>query len=323
MYGDTPSSSPLPHSTPPVPVPLPSSDPLSPSDPLISSSHPPSPSSHPPSPSAPILSIVIPAYNEEDNVEKMVHDLSAVLGPMGHEHEIIFVNDGSTDATLPRLLGMIPSFPAVRVIDLACNSGQTAATLAGFHHATGGIVITMDGDLQHYPEDIPKMVDAIESGYHCIGSWRYDRSHERFGKRVPSKISNILALHLTGTRIHDFGSGFKAYRIECVRDLELYGSFHRYIPAIIRHRGYRVSEIRIHWRERYGGKTKYGSSRLLKGLRDLLYISITTRFRRVPGSRFLAGLMVKVNYDGGRPTYTVRELYNFPQGHTPGKQGGK
>ena len=257
------------------------------------------------------LSIVIPAYNEEENVGKLAHDLVAVLSTTGREYEIIFINDGSTDSTLAKLEGLIPSIPNIRVIDLLHNAGQTAATLAGFHNSSNQVIVSMDSDLQHYPEDIPKIVQALESGYDCIGSWRYDRKNERIGKRLPSKISNILAYHLTGTHIHDFGSGFKAYRNECVHDIELFGSFHRYIPAIIQDRGYRVSEIRIDWRERYGGKTKYGSSRLLKGLRDLFYIALTTRFKRVPGSCFLAQLMVKVNYDGGRPTYAVRKLINF------------
>jgi glycosyltransferase involved in cell wall biosynthesis len=258
------------------------------------------------------IAVVIPSFNEEDNVEKLSHDLLDVLSGMGRQFEIIFVNDGSTDRTLPLLEGLISDHPEIRVIDLEFNAGQTAATLAGFHNATGDIIVSMDSDLQHFPEDIPKIVQAVETGFDCIGSWRYDRKTERFGKRFPSKVSNILAYHLTGTHIHDFGSGFKAYRRECVKDIQLYGSFHRYIPAIIRDRGFTVSEIRIDWRERYGGKTKYGSSRILKGLRDLFFISITTRFKRVPGTQFLAKLMLKVNYDGGRPTYIVRNKINFP-----------
>lgn len=264
------------------------------------------------SPDTPAISIVIPAYNEVENVEKLAMDIRNVLAPLPNHFEIIFVNDGSTDGTLERLKETIVLVPEMKIIDLRENSGQTAATLAGFHNAGGDVVVTMDGDLQHYPEDIPVIVEKLLSGYDCIGSWRYDRKDERFGKRIPSRISNILAYYLTGTHIHDFGSGFKAYRAECVRDITLYGSFHRYIPAIIQDRGYRVSQIRIDWRERYGGKTKYGSSRLIKGLRDLLYIAVTTRFKQVPGAKFLAGLMVKVNYDAGRPTYEIAQRINFP-----------
>ncbi len=261
--------------------------------------------------SPPSVSIVIPAFNEVENVEKLAKDINEVLAPAFDIFEIIFVNDGSTDDTLQLLESLIPAIPELRIIDLAENAGQTAATLAGFHNASGDILVSMDSDLQHFPEDIPIIVTELLSGYDCVGSWRFDRKTERIGKRIPSKISNILAFHLTGTHIHDFGSGFKAYRRECVSDIQLYGSFHRYIPAIIRDRGYRVGEIRIEWRERYGGKTKYGTSRIIKGLRDLFYISITTRFKQIPGSRLLAKLMVKVNYDAGRPTYVVKKKINF------------
>lgn len=255
--------------------------------------------------------MVIPAYNEEENVEILAGELKKVLDGMGRPFEIIFVNDGSTDGTLGRLLSLKKEIPELKVIELAENSGQTAATLAGFRNASGKIIVTMDSDLQHYPEDIPRIVEKIEEGYDSVGSWRYDRKKERFGKRVPSKISNILAYHLTGTHIHDFGSGFKAYKRECVEGLTLYGSFHRYIPAIVKDRGFKVGEIRIEWRERYGGKTKYGNSRLVKGMRDLIFISLSTRFKRWPLARLITRLMIKVNYDGGRPIYSIKKRYGF------------
>jgi len=261
--------------------------------------------------STPSISVVIPAYNELENVEKLTRDLNKVLEGMGNPYEIIFVNDSSTDGTLEKLLSLCEEFPYLKIIDLRENSGQTAATLAGFHNAENDIIVTMDSDLQHFPEDIPRIVGKITDGFDCVGSWRFDRKHERFGKRVPSKISNILAYHLTGTHIHDFGSGFKAYRRKCVEEIQLFGSFHRYIPAIVRDRGFEVGEIRIEWRERFGGKTKYGSSRLIKGLRDLFFISITTRLKRVPCMELLANLMIKINYDSGRPIYRVNRRFGF------------
>ena len=259
----------------------------------------------------PSISIVIPAYNEMENVEKLSRKLEMVLKEMGCPFEILFVNDGSRDRTLERLIFLMKEIPELKIIDLKENYGQTPATLAGFRDASGEIIITMDSDLQHYPGDIPRMVRKLVQGYDCVGSWRYDRRKERFGKRMPSGVSNFLAKHLTGTHIHDFGSGFKAYRRECVQDIELYGSFHRYIPAIVRDRGFKVGEIRIDWRERIGGKTKYGASRLIKGMRDLFFISLTTRFKRYLGTGLIARLMIKVNYDGGRPTYTIKKKYGF------------
>lgn len=259
----------------------------------------------------PYISMVIPVYNEEANVEVLAKELKRVLDDMGKFFEIIFVDDGSTDSTLARLLMLRKDIPELKVIELMKNSGQTAATLAGFRNSSGDIIVTMDGDLQHYPEDIPRIVKMVEDGYDCVGSWRYDRKNERFGKRIPSKISNFLAYHLTGTHIHDFGSGFKAYRKECVDGLILYGSFHRYIPALVKDKGFKVGEIRIQWRERYGGKTKYGSSRLVKGMRDLIFISLSTRFKGLPLARFITRLMLKVNYDGGRPIYRIKKKYGF------------
>lgn len=258
-----------------------------------------------------MISLVIPAFNEEENVEILSRALNKILIDMRNPFEIIFVNDGSTDETVNILQALRTEIPEIKIIDLLENSGQTAATLAGFENATGDIIITMDSDLQHYPEDIPAMINKLDEGSDCVGSWRYDRKTEKFGKRFPSKISNILAFWLTGTKIHDFGSGFKAYKSECVKGLQLYGSFHRYIPAIVQDNGFNVSEIRIEWRERYGGKTKYGTSRLIKGIRDLIFIALTTRFKKIPGTKFLKNLMIKVNYDHGRPTYEVKERIGF------------
>ena len=255
------------------------------------------------------ISVVIPAFNEVENVEKLSLELQVVLDGIGSDYEIIFVNDGSNDGTLEKLHSLKERIDQLIIVDLVENSGQTAATLAGFHNSSKDIIVSMDSDLQHYPEDIPAIVNEVKRGYDCVGSWRYDRTTERFGKRFPSKISNILAYHLTGTHIHDFGSGFKAYRRECVETIQLYGSFHRYIPAIVKDQGYTVNEIRIEWRERYGGKTKYGSSRLIKGLRDLFFISLTTRFKSFPGASLLAKLMIKINYDGGKMIYQIRKVY--------------
>lgn len=258
-----------------------------------------------------MISLVIPAFNEEENVEKLSRDLNNVLIELGDPFEIIFVNDGSKDNTMNILKKIRTEISQIKILDLLSNSGQTAATLAGFENSSGDIIITMDSDLQHYPEDIPAMIAKLDEGWDCVGSWRYDRKSEKFGKRFPSKISNILAFWLTGTMIHDFGSGFKAYRSECVKGLQLYGSFHRYIPAIVQDNGFTVSEIRIEWRERYGGKTKYGTSRLIKGIRDLIFIALSTRFKRVPGTKFLRNLMIKVNYDHGRPTFKVKDRIGF------------
>jgi glycosyltransferase involved in cell wall biosynthesis len=194
---------------------------------------------------------------------------------------------------------------------LAYNSGQTAGTLAGIRNSTGDAVITMDADLQHHPQDIPKVLELLNKGHAVVSSWRYDRADEPAGKRIPSRISNSLARLMTGVPAHDFGSGFKGYYAPRLSELILYGSFHRYIPALILQPQDTLGEVRIDYRDRIGGKTKYGATRILKGVRDLIYITMITRFKGNIFANLWASFMVYLHYDQGRDTYRIASKIGF------------
>lgn len=226
------------------------------------------------------LSIVIPTYNEEGNVEKLHSEVTAALSQLRKKYEILFVDDGSRDRTFEKLEKLTKRDNSVRVIKFSRNYGQTAAMLAGLQNAKGGIVVTIDADLQNDPKDIPKLVKKLSEGYDLVCGWRQNRK-DTFGKRISSKLSNILMGSLMDLNIHDSGCTLRAYRKEILQDFKIYGETHRYIPAIIASQGGRVTEVAVNHRERYAGKTKYGLERLPKGLLDL----ITLKFLSTYGSR--------------------------------------
>ena len=257
------------------------------------------------------ISVVIPSHNEENNVIELYRRLTGVFSGKSWSHEIIFIDDHSTDSTFDNLANLARSDPHLKIIKLARNCGQTAATKAGFDHAKGDIVISMDSDLEHAPEDIPAIVEAIGSGYDFVSTWRFDRSKEKLGKRAPSKISNSLARLMTGVPAHDFGSGFKGYRREVVSRLPMYGNFHRYIVAIAASRGYRFAEVKIRHRVRVDGVSHYGTERLLRGLFDLCYIALMLRFPEGRTSKFLRKLADRHYYTSEDRTYTIETTIGF------------
>lgn len=214
-----------------------------------------------------MISIVIPVYNECENIHPLYESLQQAL--QGMEHEIIFVDDGSTDESYRTIRKLHEKNRYVKCVRLARNFGKTAALAAGFDMAKGDIIVTMDGDLQNDPKDIPGMIAMLEE-YDAVSGWRHERRDPLLSKKIPSRISNRLSRWLTGLPIHDFNCGLKAYRREALEGLELYGEMHRYIPAMLAWRGYRVGEMKVHHHERKYGKSKYGFSRLLRGLLDLL-----------------------------------------------------
>lgn len=227
------------------------------------------------------LSIVIPVYNESRNIELLHTTLVHAL--QGFHAEIIYVNDGSTDSTdseLSCLQNHKVNKPH-KIITFRRNFGQTAAMDAGFKAAKGDIVIAMDADLQNDPKDIKKLVDKIYEGYDVVSGWRRDR-HDPLSKKIPSLFSNWLHRSLTGLRIHDSGCSLKAYRRECLKDLELYGEMHRFIPAILHWKGYRVGEVEVLHHQRIHGKTKYNWKRLVKGFLDLLVVKFWMQYSARP-----------------------------------------
>lgn len=228
------------------------------------------------------LSVVIPVYNEEKNVAQLHRELSEALQKVKLRHEIIFVDDGSRDGTFAALKQVYSSNPNVRVVRLRRNFGQTAAMSAGLGHAKGDVIVTMDGDLQNDPADIPALLDKIREGFDVVSGWRFKRKDALLSKVLPSLLSNWLARVLTGVHIHDYGCSLKAYRREAVSGLRLYGEMHRYIPAIVAMDGYSVAEVRVNHRPRAHGKSKYDLTRLMKGLLDLLYIKFWTTYGTRP-----------------------------------------
>lgn len=228
------------------------------------------------------ISVIIPTYNEEENVEKLYDELISVLHSLQRDYEIIFVDDRSTDGTYSRLLELHKRDPLVKIIRLRKNFGQSAAMKAGFDHAKGERIITMDADLQNDPNDIPALLAKMEEDdLDVVCGWRYDRQDPMM-KRFFSKISNRLRTVLTQETIHDSGCTLRAYKKECINDIELYGELHRYIPAILFWKGYHVGEVKAHHRDRLYGQSKYNWKRIFKGFLDLLVITFWQKYSTRP-----------------------------------------
>ncbi|MBI2129432.1 glycosyltransferase family 2 protein [Candidatus Woesearchaeota archaeon] len=227
------------------------------------------------------ISVVVPLYNEEKNVLLFYNSLKAVLNTMKNEHEIIFVDDGSRDRTFFYLNDLNKKDKKVKAVQFQKNYGKAAALSAGFEEAEGDIIITMDGDLQDDPVEIPRFVSELEKGYGLVSGWKQKRQ-DPFGKRLFSKLFNALAAAVTGVKIHDFNCGFKAYKAKAAKTLNIYGELHRYIPALVYWNGYKVGEIAVRHHARKYGKSKYGVSRLFKGFYDLITVKFLTGYKKKP-----------------------------------------
>jgi glycosyltransferase involved in cell wall biosynthesis len=216
-----------------------------------------------------MISIVVPVHNEEENVGPLLAELAETLQPTAQAWEAIFVDDGSTDATFAALTRLHAANHNVRVVRLRRNFGKAAALSAGFTEAAGDTIVTIDGDLQDDPAEIPRLLAKLDEGFDLVSGWKAKRQ-DPWTRRIPSKIFNRVAGFVSGIRLHDMNSGFKAYRPEVVRGLRLYGELHRYIPVIAHYRGFRVAEIPVNHRPRLKGRSKYGVwNRLFRGLYDL------------------------------------------------------
>jgi glycosyltransferase involved in cell wall biosynthesis len=226
----------------------------------------------------PDLSIVVPVYNEEDNVAVLNQELVAVLEPMGMTWEIVYVDDGSRDRTFERLAQLHAAEPRVRVVKFRRNFGQTAAMQAGFDLSRGRVVVTMDGDLQNDPKDIPRLVAGIHGGSDVVVGWRKSRKDKLISRKIPSWCANWLIAKATGIHIHDNGCSLKAYRREVLERTSLYGEMHRFIPAMMSMAGSSVLEMAVHHRPRRFGQSKYGISRTLRVASDLLVVKMLTTF---------------------------------------------
>ena len=237
------------------------------------------------------LSVVIPVFNERDNLHPLYAALHAALERLTRSYEIVFVDDGSTDGSHEVLRGLSALDPAVKVIRLRRNFGQTAAFAAGFDAAQGEIVVTLDGDLQNDPADIPLLLEKLEEGYDVVSGWRVRRQDALITRRLPSVVANRIISAVTGVRLHDYGCSLKAYRAEVIKGVQLYGEMHRFIPAVASWMGVSVAEIAVSHSARRFGRSKYGLARAAKVVLDLLTVKFLLSFATRPIHIFgVAGL---------------------------------
>jgi glycosyltransferase involved in cell wall biosynthesis len=228
------------------------------------------------------VSVLVPVLDEAATVEELAVRVAAVLDGLGHSFEIVFVDDGSRDGTAERVRAAHLADRRVKLIRLRRNFGKAAALSAGFEHARGAIILTMDGDLQDDPDEIPRLLDALAGGnLDLVSGWKRER-RDPAGKRLPSWLFNWVTRRLAGVDLHDFNSGFKAYRREVLEQIAVYGELHRYIPVLANRRGFAVGEVAVAHHPRRHGVSKYGWDRFYKGLLDLITVLFITRYTRRP-----------------------------------------
>lgn len=228
------------------------------------------------------ISVVIPVFNEEDNVADGFREVSNVLRSTGRPYEIIYVDDGSRDKTVSRLLECGGNDSHLRLIQLRRNFGQTAAMVAGFDHSRYEIVVALDGDLQNDPAEIPQMVAKLEEGYDLVAGWRKHRRDKFLSRRLPSIIANRIISSATGVRLHDYGCTLKVMSGDIARGLRLYGEMHRFIPALANEMGARIVEVPVNHRERRFGTSKYGISRTIRVVLDLITVKFLLGYSKRP-----------------------------------------
>ncbi len=229
-----------------------------------------------------LISIVIPVFNESESIGFLLNEVKSVM--QGHElnFELIVVNDGSQDNTGEVLEDLTLRIEELLVISLRKNYGQTAAMAAGFDNSKGEIIITLDGDLQNDPNDIPKLISEINQGYDLVCGWRFKRKDKLINRRIPSKIANKLIAKVTGLKLHDYGCSLKAFKKEIVTDIKLYGELHRFLPVLANIEGARIKECKVNHRSRKYGSSKYGIDRTFRVLMDLLTVWFMTKFLTRP-----------------------------------------
>ncbi len=262
------------------------------------------------------ISLVIPVYNEEQSLHPLYDALTTSLKAVGQSYEIIFVDDGSTDGSFNVMRALHEGDPHVRVIRFRRRFSKTPALVAGFAHARGEIIFTMDGDLQDDPAEIPQFLAKLEEGYDLVSGWKYPR-HDPITKTVPSFFFNRMVGMTTGVRLHDMNCGFKAYRRELIDDLKLYGELHRFSPVLAHQRGFRVTEVKIHHHPRKYGRSKYGARRFLRGFLDLLTVVFLVSYLRTPlrlfGTLGILSLLAGIGVD----LYIVLDRYLPFGSHVP------
>jgi glycosyltransferase involved in cell wall biosynthesis len=240
------------------------------------------------------ISVIVPVYNEEGSVDELTDRIDNALSALNKEYELIFIDDGSTDGTIDKLNALAKKHPPVRVVQCRKNFGKSTALDIGFKQAEGDVVITMDGDLQDDPSEIGNMLAALERGFDVVSGWKKIR-HDPLDKTLPSRLFNAVTAKISGVPIHDFNCGFKAYRAEVTKSLNIYGDMHRYIPALAAWKGFRVTEIPVQHHARTTGTSKFGAERYMRGLLDFLTIAFITKYHNRPMHFFgVIGLIFSV-----------------------------
>lgn len=233
-------------------------------------------------PDRPKFSIVVPFFNEEESIQALHAAIAGALEPLGEQFEMVFVDDGSRDRTFDTAVEIARADPRVRVVKFRRNYGQTPAMAAGIEQARGDVIVTMDGDLQNDPADIPRLLEKIEEGFDIVVGWRYDRQDKLVSRKIPSRAANALIARVTGVPIHDNGCSLKAYRATLIKRIPLYSEMHRFIPAVACIAGPRIAELKVRHHARRFGRSKYGLSRIYKVLLDLLTIKTIASFTSRP-----------------------------------------
>jgi dolichol-phosphate mannosyltransferase len=271
-----------------------------------------------------VISVVVPVHDEERTVALLYDELRSALEPLGTPWEAIFVDDGSADGTFGALTRLHSAAENVRVVRLRRNFGKAAALVAGFDQARGDVVVTIDGDLQDDPAEIPRLLAKLDEGFDLVSGWK-TRRRDRLSRRLLSRLFNAVTSRFSGLRLHDMNCGLKAYRAEVVHGLRLYGELHRFIPVLAHYRGFRIAELPVNHRPREHGRSRYGIERYVRGFLDLLTISFIGRYRHRPLHLFGGvglvlmttgiGILVYLTVDkvlghaiGGRPLLTLGVL---------------
>jgi glycosyltransferase involved in cell wall biosynthesis len=232
------------------------------------------------------ISVAVPVYNEVESLKAFCGELHETMSKLGRSYEIVMVDDGSTDGTWAAMREQAEKYPNMRLIRFRRNFGQTAAMSAGFRESQGDVIVTMDADLQNSPADIPKLLSKLGEGYDVVSGWRKDRKDAFLNRRLPSMIANGLISWITGVKLHDYGCTLKAYRRDVVKNVHLYGEMHRFIPAFASWVGGTIGEVPVDHRARRFGTSKYGISRTIRVVLDLITVKFLMQYSKGPIQMF-------------------------------------
>ena len=265
------------------------------------------------------ISVVVPIYNEEESIPYLYRELSDVFSSMGNDYELIFVDDGSKDKSLESLEAFAAKDSHIKIIEFRRNFGQTAAMAAGLEHTTGDVVVTMDGDLQNDPREIPRMLKKLHEGYDMVAGWRKDRQDKFLSRRLPSIIANWIISRSTNVHLHDYGCTLKLMTGEVARGIKLYGEMHRFIPALADQFGAKIVELPVNHRARRFGTTKYGISRTVRVVLDLMTVKYLLGYSKRPIHLFGSLGVITVGLGVGMLCYLTLQklLFAMPMGNRP------